>query len=274
MLYCDLCKKEFKFQSKLDIHKNSKKICTSGKKKYSCDICKIDCERPAELERHLNTKRCKDKHNNNTHIGDNITIENQNITYQLNSFSETNLDVLSQSNIEYILTSENNLIKMIDDFEKDEENIFGSSDYIIISFNFFIKLFSKLNFNLAYTENHNFAIFSFFKTFINYTEYQLLEIDNINKQYEVKCIGYELFIDEFINLMMKINNKFNNEKFKIALDYIKRYKKIVFSDVCKKIIEKKLLDSYNEFKEIKNNKKIEDELFNKTLLESRNNAFC
>lgn len=107
---------------------------------------------------------------------------------------------------------------MIDDFEKDEDNIFGSSDYIIMSFNFFINIFAKLNFNLAYTENHNCAIFSFFKTYNNYIEYQLLEIDNINKKYEVKCIRYELFIEEFIKLMIKINNKFYNKEFKVILD--------------------------------------------------------
>jgi hypothetical protein len=183
------------------------------------------------------------------------------------------LNAISKSDIEYYLSYDYKLTNMLDDFEKDDDNIFGNSEYIVLSFEFFIRLFSKLNFNLAYTENHNCAIFSFFKTFNNYIEYQLLEIDNINKQYEVKCIRYDLFIEEFINLMIKINKRFEMKRFQIILDYIKRYKKMVFSEGSKITIENKLLEGYNKFKEIKNKKKIEDESFNKALLESRKNAF-
>ena len=274
MFKCNLCDKSFEFKYYLDRHKNRKSPCDKSKESNCCDICNIEFSCNSKLERHKKTTKhitnITNIHNDNSTT--NIT-NIYNINYPLNSFSETSLNAISKSDIEYYLSYDYKLTNMLDDFEKDDDNIFGNSEYIVLSFEFFIRLFSKLNFNLAYTENHNCAIFSFFKTFNNYIEYQLLEIDNINKQYEVKCIRYDLFIEEFINLMIKINKRFEIKRFKIILDYIKRYKKMVFSEGSKITIENKLLDEYNKFQEIKNKKKIEDKLFNDALLESRKNAF-
>ena len=131
-----------------------------------------------------------------------------------------------------------------------------------------------MNFNLAYSENHNCMIFSFFKTYNNYIEYQLLEIDTDNSNYTRKCIKFELFIEEFLNLMKRVDRKFNIGDFNFVLNYIIRYKKMLFSsENFKIVIENELLTSYNKFEESKNTKESEDEEFRIALLNARNNSF-
>jgi len=73
-------------------------------------------------------------------------------------------------------------------FNSDTDDIYYDSVFIEHIFKLFINIFEKLNFNLAFTENHNCNIFSFAKSSTNFIEYQLLEIDNTNKNYFKKCI--------------------------------------------------------------------------------------
>ena len=212
----------------------------------------------SELTRHCNSKKHINNYNifttNNNITNNNITnnFNNINVTV-VNGFSETNINVLTLKDIEDSLLDENHLIKMLEDFEADIDNIFGYSEYIFYSFRYFIKIFSKLNFNLAHTENHNCDIYSFVKTKDNYIEYHLLEIDNINKQYKTKCIQYNEFIEKFISLMRKINNtsKLYNRKFEVLLNYIDRFYKMIFSENNKLRIEEILLNEYTIFSEKK-----------------------
>jgi len=288
---CDTCSKEFMSKYNLERHKNRKIPCNEIKKNILCNICNIEFQCQSKLHRHELSKKHISNYNiynlNNSNNVNNIVnnniinnsnnniinnnIININISYPVNDFNKTNLNILSSSDINKLLMSDNKLAKIIEDFERDDDNIFGNSPYIILMFELFIKIFSKLNFNLAYSENHNCAIFSFFKTYNNYIEYHLIEINN--GQCNVKYIEYEIFINEFLNLMKKINIKFNNSKFNILIDYIDRYKKMLFSEFTKEIIENKLLKAYNDFKEIKNSKELEDIEFNKALIDARNNAF-
>jgi hypothetical protein len=272
MFQCNLCDKEFRFKSKLEEHKNNKKPCNKLKESFNCEICKSNFDHKSHLERHEKSAKHITNYNN-IHNGDNININitnNFHIHTPVNSFSETCLNIINNSDIEYLLAHDYDVLQII----KDEDLMTcGDSGYIVSIFKFFIKLFSKLNFNLAYSQNHNCAIFSFFKTHNNYIEYQLLEIDNKNKKYQAQCIKYDLFIEEFINLMKKIDYTFKVEKFKIILDYIIRYKKMVFSDNSKTIIENELLRSYNEFISTKDSKEEEDKEFNIALQNSRNNVF-
>ena len=209
MFPCCLCGTIFNTKYHLDRHKNDRKNPCDTKKiiEYNCKCCDITFKYKSDYERHEKTK----KHITNYNINiDKVNIENFNVNIigGIKTFSETCLNVLNHNDIEYLLQDDNKLINMLRDIKDEEEEIYGSSEYIINSFNFFIKIFSKLNFNLAYTKNHNCAIYSFTKLNNNYIEYHLLEIDNINKQYEVKCIRYDLFIEEFINLMISWNFSF------------------------------------------------------------------
>ena len=272
MFICKLCGKIFNTKFNLDRHKNNRKISCDVKKEaeYNCKYCNVIFKYKSDYNRHEKTK----KHitNYNIHI-DKVNIENFNVNIigGIKTFSETCLNVLSYNDIEYLLQDDNKLINMLKDI-KDDDELYGSSEYIINSFNFFIKIFSKLNFNLAYTKNHNCAIYSFTKLNNNYIEYHLLEIDNINKQYTVEHIEYKKFIEEFINLMIKVNNSFKNDDFKILLDYVKRYNKMIYSENTQITIENILYSSYSKFKEAKKNISEEEKIFLKDRTEARANS--
>ena len=272
MFPCCLCGKIFNTKYHLDRHKNDRKNPCGVKKEaeYNCKYCNVIFKYKSDYNRHEKTK----KHitNYNIHI-DKVNIENFNVNIicKIKAFSETCLNVLSYNDIEYLLQDDNKLINMLKDI-KDDDELYGSSEYIINSFNFFIKIFSKLNFNLAYTKNHNCAIYSFTKLNNNYIEYHLLEIDNINKQYTVEHIEYKKFIEEFINLMIKVNNSFKNDDFKILLDYVKRYNKMIYSENTQITIENILYSSYSKFKEAKKNISEEEKIFLKDRTEARANS--
>ena len=279
MFKCPLCPKKFPCESKLKAHKNRKFPCNLQKQPYKCDICNIEFKHDSNLKQHKESK----KHisnvtniTNNIHNGDNINIDNSihiHIT-KINSFIETNLNVLKLEDIERLLMLEDEINTNIRDFKKYPDEICGSTELNILIFKLFIKIFTKLNFNLAYSENHNCMIFSFFKTFNNFIEYHLLEIDTDNKNYSRKCIKFELFIEEFLNLMKRVDRKFNIEDFNYILNYVIRYKKMLFSsENFKLVIENELLTSYNKFEESKNTKESEDEEFRIALLNARNRSF-
>ena len=273
MFICKLCGKIFNTKFNLDRHKNDRKNPCDTKKiiEYNCKCCDITFKYKSDYERHEKTK----KHITNYNINiDKVNIENFNVNIigGIKTFSETCLNVLNHNDIEYLLQDDNKLINMLRDIKDEEEEIYGSSEYIINSFNFFIKIFSKLNFNLAYTKNNNCAIYSFTKLNNNYIEYHLLEIDNINKQYTVEHIEYKKFIEEFINLMIKVNNSFKNDDFKILLDYVKRYDKMIYSENTQITIENILYSSYSKFKEAKKNISKDEKIFLKDRTEARANS--
>ena len=279
MFKCDLCNKEFEFKVYLERHKNNKNPCVKSKDLNNCKLCNMEFPSNSQLKRHEKTK----KHIINiTNIENQYNIENQNnitnnihihIT-KINSFIETNLDFLKFEEINRLLKYDSHIEEFINEMKKDPDDIYGSTEYNIMIFRFFIKVFTKLNFNLSYTENHNCAIFSFYKTFNNFIEYHLLEIDINTNKYVTKCIKFELFIEKFLILLMKINNRFNIESFDFILKYVIKYKKLLLTSENFKItVENELLEAYTKFEESKNSKETEDEEFRVALLTARRNAF-
>ena len=166
------------------------------------------------------------------------------------------------------------IYKFIKEFTDYPDNIYGDSTYIILIFKFFIKIFSKLNFNLAYSENHICNIFSFNSMNNVITKYHLLEIDNTKFNYTKSCIDYKLFIEQFINLMNRVNNKFENNTFDYIYKYIIRYKKMLFTSDNNKIqIEHELLIQYNKFEESRNKQETEEEKLKNAINTARANSF-
>ena len=294
MFNCKLCNKSFIYKSKLKEHQNTKTPCNVIKGNHECQLCNIKFNHKSNLEKHKQSK----KHINieNQYITDNsiniinntnnTNIENQfnlNVTL-VNGFSETNIDIIELEDIKRLLAYEDDIHNIIKEFTNNPDDIYGDSGYLIVIFKFFIKIFAKLNFNLAYSENHNCMIFSFNKSDSKFIEYQLLEINNTQFNYEKKCIDYKLFIEQFLNLMNRVNNKFQNEinqnyittadTLDYILKYANRYNKILFTSENAKIqIENELLTSYTKFEESKNNLETEEERFRIALLTSRANAF-
>ena len=278
MIKCELCNKLFISNSKLLNHKNNKKPCNRKREPTECKLCNIKFQCPAKLRNHKQTK----KHNNiekqyiidnSINIINNININYINLTI-VTTFSETNIDVIELKDIERLLMYEDKIQKFINEFNKFPDEIYGNSQYLVLIFKFFIKIFAKLNFNLAYSENHNCIIYSFNKSDSKFIEYQILEINNTHFNYEKKCIDYELFIKQFINLMTRVNNKFQNNEFDYILKYVNRYNKLLFtSDTTKLEIENELLTQYTAFEKSKNSLKTEDEIFKKDLALARANAF-
>jgi hypothetical protein len=280
MAKCHLCNKIFPSESKLERHKNNKTPCNAIKADHECKLCNIKFNHRSNLEKHKISKRhinIENQYINDNSINITNNIETLNINHNVtivNGFSETNIDVIELLDIERLLLYEDELHKFIKDFTQYPDEICGDSQYLVYIFKFFIKIFAKLNFNLAYSENHNCMIFSFNKSDSKFIEYQLLEINNTQFNYEKKCIDYKLFIEQFLNLMNRVNNKFENKTLDYVYKYVIRYKKMVFTSENTKIqIENELLTSYTKFEESKNNLESEEERFRIALLTSRANAF-
>jgi hypothetical protein len=277
---CTICNKEFLYPYLLERHKNNKKTCNFIETSYNCDLCKAEFNHKSHLERHNKTKKHINKYN--VHI-ESLNIENLNLNIDnsininqtiVNGFSETNIDIIELKDIERLLLHEDKIHKFIKDFTEYPDEIYGDSQYLVLIFKFFIKIFAKLNFNLAYSENHNCMIFSFTNASNSFIEYHLLEIDNTQFNYNKKCIDYKLFIEQFLNLMHRIHNKFENETFDYILKYVNRYKKMLFTSESFKLeIENELLTSYNDFEKSKNTKLSDDEEFRIALLTARANSF-
>ena len=281
MLECDICHKLFKYKIYLERHKNNKVPCNAVKESTECKLCNIIFPCLAKLKTHKESNKHKNNYNiqiantinNNNNNVINITINN-NLTV-LKGFSETNINVINLNDIESILYYEYKIHKTIAEFKKNPEYIEYDHCFAIDIFKFFIKLFAKLNFNLAYSENHNCLIFSFSKSNTKFIEYQLLEIDNTNRKYYKQSIKFEKFIEEFLNLMNKVKKKFNNKTLDYILFYVTTFKKFLFRKFSqsKHTIETELLSSYNEFELSKNKVKTEEEEFQLALTTFRNNAF-
>ena len=278
---CHLCDKIFPSKSKLEAHLNRKTPCNTPKAPTECIVCNKIYGCPAKLQAHLETP--KHKNNYNIHI-ENLNINNTSITNNITNhmyvtvikgFSETNINVISLEDIEKLLYNEYKIHEDMQYFVKHPDDVSYENDFTIAIYKFFIKIFAKLNFNLAYSENHNCLIFSFNKSNNDVIEYQLLEIDNTNDSYYKRCILFEQFITEFLNLMKKINKKYTNEVLDYILNYSFKFKHKLFQQYnqAKVEIENELLTSYNEFEISKNRAKTEEEEFQIALNNARNNAF-
>lgn len=255
---CFKCKKLFNYKSKLDEHHNRKKSCVQIQNNYNCKICNCHFNFKSDLERHEKSK----KHINNY----NVHIENLHIHMGdqiiINGFTETNLSILNErKDIEEEYLNNKKLMNHFVDFEISEE-VYASNNIFADCINYFIKIFSKLHFNLAFSENHNCKFLSFTIKNLNKVEYQLLTLDSIMKTFSWEIANYDIFIELFINLIHKIDTKFNNQYLKKVLDYVNKYKHkyLLNDDYTKYEIEKSLLYEYNEFNKVQKNQSEADAL--------------
>jgi hypothetical protein len=266
---CKKCNAQFDYKSHLERHMNRLTPCNMRNHIYRCDLCNIEFKHKSRLDAHNNSK----KHINNYNVYiqniENLTINYNDVTI-INAFEETNLNILNEhKDIDDVYLTNIHLNEMFQAFEF-ENNIYASNNYFVYCFDYFIKIFTKLNFNLAFSENHNCNIYSFERIGANQIKYNIITVDIILKTYVWQNnIEYEIFIIKFLDLMIKIDIKFNNKNFKKVLDYVLKYKnKYLLNDDYTKIeIEKKLIKEYNNFEKLQSE---EDELqrqYNQALLE-------
>jgi hypothetical protein len=261
---CILCNKNFPSKSQLDRHKNKKIPCNAVKESTDCSICNVTFPCLAKLKTHLESNKHKNNYNiyiqtYNDYSNSNIHIDNHiNI---INTFENTNISKIDYEFIENTYNTDIELINIFKEF-KDDGCVSSNNSYFISCFKYFIKIFSKLNFNIAFNENHNCRCISFTLSDNNLIEYQILSYDTLLKEYTWDVIDYYIFIEKFLNLMHNIDDKFNNENFKNILNYIEKYKFRYISNkegvetnstarYCKKDIEKELLNEYHKFKKVK-----------------------
>ena len=270
MPICNLCNKMFPSNSKLEAHKNRKIPCNKPKLSTDCIICNAKFPCMAKLEKHKESN--KHKNNYNVYVktyndySNNINITNNNIHNHINiinTFENTNISKIDDTFIQMTYVSDIKLINIFKEFE-DEGQVFMNNEYFVNCFIYFIKIFSKLNFNIAFKDNHNCRCISFTLSNNNGVEYQILSYDIILKEYTWESIDYYIFIEKFLNLMHNIDEKFNNTNFKKVLNYVEKYKYRYVkrpeeleeneyhpSRHCKIDIEKELLTEYNKFKKVK-----------------------
>lgn len=276
MFKCDKCKKEFKYKSKLKEHENRKLSCIN-KKEYKCEVCKIECKKPSELIRHKNTKRCKQKHieynitnitNNNQTYNINNIQNNIHLTLQTNGFSNTNIELLHEYIIEYLLNEQGikNSLQMLEEGGYiDKIFILEQSTKILVS-----ELIKILNFNINYEKNHNCKVLLLSKSkYTNYIEYHILEMNNQNN-YMIQFVKYEEFIKILINLMIKIKNKFNKERLNKIINFMLDNEELLLNPIIKKNLEDNLLEMYTTFKKEKELKELENKNLMEQLLIERN----
>jgi hypothetical protein len=248
MYKCFKCNKEFKYESKLNEHKNRKTECNKIKKEYKCNLCNVKFISPAQQKIHEKTK--KHIHNitiNNDHgqmqIGDHNSINNIiNLTLNVNSFKDTDMSYINRGLINdigdymFLKTIENNNLTII--------------DKTLILFDEIIRLLENLHFNIGVEENHNLKILLIFpgikkKVF----EYLILEINAETKNIVWKSLKYEDLITCLLDNLLILNKRFQNENYNKFIEYLKN--NLIINDEnskeLKPLIDKKLSDMYINF---------------------------
>jgi len=272
---CILCNKKFISESKLLIHKNKKSPCNM-KTQFECRICDIVFEHKSKLETHNLSKQ----HMNNINLrGINHTPQ----TISNSCFSETNLDMITLSDLKHILSKyENTIVKINKIMENMTLDYKYNSELTINVFKIFIEIFTKLEFNLALTEDDSCFIFMFSKSNTDFIIYELLEINNIKHKYFKKRINFNLYIDDLIILMRKVNRHFFSNQlaggsgaFNLMISYAHGCKYILYNhdNIAKSIIETELLITYEIFEKLKLEFKTEEEQNEEHGKTLRRNAF-
>ena len=139
MFVCQLCKKTFKFQSKLDEHKNRKILCNTPKDITTCKICNITFPCLAKLERHNLSKKHIQNYNNyieKINKTDNLHDQEHKEKIDYNGFKETYIEIISLKDITNLLSNYNVALILIKEFMNEPENIYFDSDVTINIFKF------------------------------------------------------------------------------------------------------------------------------------------
>ena len=250
MYKCFKCNKEFKYESKLNEHKNRKIPCDSPKKEYKCKICNVNFKCPYDQNKHEQTKKHKsnlqvhingNQNNVNAHIGDNIN-NIINLTLQTKSFTDTDMSYLRKW--------------IVDDVGNDlyiktmKREYLCPQEKIRSLFRGTLEILENLHFNLNNEDNHNCKILLMFPGFKKPVyEYLILEIEPITNKITWNSLSYDNFIKELLEHLTRMNDTIKNENFEKYIYYLKKYliNDEEISKELKPYIESKLNDLYINF---------------------------
>ncbi len=247
---CIKCNKEFKYESKLNEHKNRKIPCNKIKNNLKCELCNVFFRWDTEKRRHEKTQKHIKNVNNYTingdhaHIGDNINnIQNIiNLTLQTKSFIDTDMSYLRKWIVEdvgndlYIKTMKREYICP----QEKIKSLFRGT----------LEILEHLHFNLNNEDNHNCKILLMFPGFKKPVyEYLILEIETNTNKIAWKSLSYEDFIKELLEHLTRMNDSIKNENFEKYIYYLKKYliHDEEISVEMKPFIENKLSELYINF---------------------------
>jgi len=249
MYKCINCNKEFKYESKLNEHKNRKIPCNKIKEELKCTLCNVKFNRPADKRRHEKT---------NKHL---LNIQNSNISNSFNN-SFNNIINLTLNTNSFINTDMSYIgLGLINDIgqiylETQEKNYLNNHDKVFLLFDEVINILEKLHFNIGIEENHNLKILLIFPALKQRVyENLILEIDQTTKKITWKSVNYETLINNILDHLLILNNKCKNKNFINFVNFLKEYlitNKESASEL-EPIINKKLSQMYINFN-IKQNK--------------------
>ena len=250
MYKCLKCNKEFKYESKLNEHKNRKIPCDKPKASLKCELCNVFFRWDTEKKRHEKTKKHKmnlqvningNQNNVNIHIGDNIQ-NIINLTLQTKSFTDTDLSYLRKWIIEDV--GNDLYIKTIN------KEYICPQEKIKLLFRGTLEILEHLHFNLNNEDNHNCKILLMFPGFKKPVyEYLILEIETDTNKIAWKSLSYEDFIKELLEHLTRMNDSIKNENFEKYIYYLKKYliHDEEISVEMKPFIENKLSELYINF---------------------------
>ena len=222
MVYkCLKCNKEFKFESKLNEHKNRKTRCDK-KENLKCNYCNVSFTCPYNKTIHEKTQ----KHIKNVNIhntGDNNII-NSNITNSFNNLVNLTLNVNSfkDTDTSYVGIG---LIRDIGNYiypEILENNKLDKKEKIVLMFDEVIRILKKLHFNIGAEENHNLKILLVFPGLKHKThEYLILEINKETKKITWKSVDYKTLLMNILEHLLILNDHCKNKNYIDFVNYLK-----------------------------------------------------
>jgi hypothetical protein len=254
MVYkCFKCNKEFKYESKLNEHKNRKIPCNKEKEELKCSLCNVFFTRPSHKKNHEKTQKHISNYNkvnqtnvngdNINHIGDNYT-NILNLTLNVQSFKNTNTSYIRKFIIEDI--GERIYIETIN------KKYISETEKCKILFNSVLEILEKLHFNLNLDENHNLKILLIFPAIKKKIyEYLILDINSDTNKIIWISLDYDKMIDKILHHLYKLNNKIQNNNYDKFLMFLEQHliKNKEFATELKPYIEQKLGELYINFNE-------------------------
>ncbi len=259
MFKCTKCNKEFKYESKLNEHKDRKTPCNELKRNLDCEFCKVNFKCKAEQLRHEKTKKHIFNIQNSTinnsfnHSFNNVI----NLTLNVKSFRKTDTTYIRKNIIEDI----GECIYL----ETINKTYMSQIDKVKSLFNNVIEILEKLHFNLDIEENHNLKILLMFPGIKKQVyEYLILEINPETKDIIWNALEYTELMKQLFEHLYNLNNKIQNDNYDKFIILLEKFivKNHETAEQLKPYIENKLGEMYVNFnkKQKKEDREVKEDI--------------